>query len=102
MMILFSHTIRDDSVRRKFAPFRSKFFPFRVVTILKRDTIEENQSTTISVIMSVQCSPLPQAYRALTKPQFYAPTKASIKEFWLCPAIILRKKSSHHFEKGHN
>ena len=36
--------------------------------------------------------PLPLAYRACTKmnAQFYAPTKASEKEFWLSPAIFLR------------
>ena len=35
------HTIRNFSLRKEFAPSGSKFFPLRVVPILKRDTIEE-------------------------------------------------------------
>ena len=36
------HTIRNCSLRKEFAPSGSKFFPFREVSILKRDSIEEN------------------------------------------------------------
>ena len=36
------HTIRNCSLRKEFAPSGSKFFPLRVVPILKRDAIEVN------------------------------------------------------------
>ena len=49
-----------------------------------------HSTTTISVIMSTHCGPLHQAFRVRTKRPVYAPTKASIKDFWLCPTIILR------------
>ena len=36
------HTIRYCSYRKEFAPSGSKFFPLRVVPILKKGTNEEN------------------------------------------------------------
>ena len=41
-------------------------------------------------IMSAQCGPCLRHRERAQTAQFYAPIKASIKEFWLCPAIILR------------
>ena len=47
-------------------------------------------TTTISVITSAQCGPLQMHMEHTQSPQFYAPTKASIKEFGLYPALVLR------------
>ena len=46
---------------------------------------EERDETTntISVIMSAQCGPLQMHMENTQSAQFYAPTKASIKEFCL-------------------
>ena len=41
-VIVFFYTIRDCSERKELAPRGSKFFPFRDVPILKKDTIDEN------------------------------------------------------------
>ena len=49
----------------------------------------DNPSTTISVIMSAQCGPRLRYIEGAQRAQFYAPLKASIKEFRLCPVFIL-------------
>ena len=49
-----------------------------------------NTTTTISVTMSVQCGPSQMHMEHAQSTQFYAPTKASIKEFRLYPVFILR------------
>ena len=47
-------------------------------------------TTTILVITSVQCGPSQMHMEHTQSTQFYAPTKASIKEFGLYPVLILR------------
>ena len=42
VLTVIFHTIRNFSIRKKFAPRGSEFFPLREVPILERDGIEEN------------------------------------------------------------
>ena len=64
MIKVIYHSKRDCSLRKKFAPSGSKFFPLREVPILKRDVIEENynliQKSPFDVrnILSIPATPL--------------------------------------------
>ena len=58
---------------------------------LKCNEESDETTTTISIIMSAQCGPYLRHIERAQSAQFYASTKASIKEFWLCPVFILRQ-----------
>ena len=42
MVKVIFHAIRDCSLSKEYAPSGSKFFPFREVLIMKRDSNEES------------------------------------------------------------
>ena len=53
MVKVIFHTKRNFSKRKEFAPFGSKFFPFREVPIMKRDAIQ--RITAFSSSLPLMC-----------------------------------------------